>query len=570
MERKLYAGFAASMLVLIALVFIVKGSADRAHLQAQKAAAEAQQKLQTVLAVQATQQGETLFSLGDDIDVRVGGDYTYTLQTEETAAKYRANDTILTYAVTNEDVAVGTLTMTIRHIDRGDQIVFADMRASTKSAVTIPLQLVTSSSAVEELRFDDIEFIREHDATFGVNKLTNLAGLFRFEDEAYEVVASQNFVSRELMKQYDDGDTSTIRELVQEIRNVTTSTDDGEATIHMPLTGKVGEISESWFLVGPEKLFTDDETALYYRGYMENFNIRSQMWLNATGAYTKLPWSVEPATQDGYGRNLLHQRNKVSLEELQKEYSRFHYGMLINSVNYLLDRKIEGQLWETEYTSTWLQRDYGIRAPYTDTRHNENIALFLTEVGDYLNDPMLQNMYFEYADYLANQVKIDNVLATENGYFILDYYGKTLTKKTHVSLNHALGEMNFLLQAYGRQPNQQYMNTAIAIKQAIEDTAIQWIREDNSDFWYQINGDYTFSGQDYENLTLEDLLNTLTIYKRLGLKYDPTLYATMIGHKVGYLQTSNVPISNSLERALQQQGYDFLLQQDEAAPSTAK
>ena len=38
-------------------------------------------------------------------------------------------------------------------------------------------------------------------------------------------------------------------------------------------------------------------------------------------------------------------------------------------------------LWETEYTSTWLKNNYGIIAPYTDTRLNENVALFLTQTG---------------------------------------------------------------------------------------------------------------------------------------------------------------------------------------------
>lgn len=566
MERKLYICLAAVMALLIMLVFVTKGAADRAYEEEQQAAQAAEEKKRHALLASASNEADALIRLGDDMIVRAQGDYMYTLEDEETVDKYRAKDTVFTYRVEAADVYVGALTITVRHVDRGDQLVFAQFLAATKSDVTIPLQLVTTSDGFEELRFDDIDFIREHDTTFGVNKLTNLAGVFRFDDQPYEVVASQNFISHELVKQYEDGDTSTVRELVAEVRAVKIEQQNEEAVVHMPLKGKHGEISENWFVLGVEKLFTDDETAMYYRGHTELYHIRSHFWLNASGAYTKLPWSIEPSTRDGYGRNLLHQRSKVSLEELQKEDSRFHYAMLINSVNYLLDRKIEGQLWETEYTSTWLQRDYGIRAPYTDTRHNENIALFLTEVGDYLHDLMLQNMYFEYADYLSNQVNIDNVLATENGYFILDYYGKTLTKKTHVSLNHALGEMNFLLRAYARQPNQQYMNTAIAIKQAIEDTATQWIRDDNSDFWYQINGDYTFSGADYENLTLEDLLNTLTIYKQLGLKYDPVLYATMIGHKVGYLQQAEIPMSKSLLQALDKQGYSFLLTQDDALP----
>lgn len=561
MERKQLLGFIAVMIVLISLAFMTKNHADRTYAEMLQEEQAYEESLKTALTVQPNKQGNVLFSLGERLHVRVGGNYTYTLQQQEKVKKYRVQDTILTYRVQNKDVYVGTLTATVRHVDRGEQIVFTTFKGATKSIVTIPLEIVTKSEGIEAVRFDEQKVKREHDPIFGINKLTSLAGMFRFTGQPYELIASQNYVSHELVRKYDNGDESKVRELVEEVRNVKVKNKDGEAYLSMPLNGKYGELSENWFIVSATSLFANDEAMMTYRDHMETFNIRSHFWLNASGAYTKLPWSIQPGTEHGYGRNLLHQRSKMSLESLQKEDSRFHYAMVINSVNYLLDRKLEGELWQTEYTSMWLKREYGIQAPYTDTRHNENVSLFLTEVGDYLHDPALQNMYFEYADYLANQAKIGNVLVTKNGYFILDYYGKTLTKKTHVSLNHALGEMNFLLQAYNRQPNQQYMNTAIAIKQAIEDTAEAWIRKDNSDFWYQINGDYTFSGLDYESLTLEDLLNTIGIYKTLGLKYDPTLYSTMIGHKVGYLQNADIKMSKHLVEALHAQGYTFLLEQ---------
>lgn len=562
MKRAKYIVFSSIALALIVLTFVIKYEADQEY--AKKLAANQEQESATAkdnaeLDVKVNPAGGVLFHLGKDVYVRAAS-YEYELEQQQTIEKYHATDTILTFNVRDQEQALGTLTTTIRQIDRGDKLVFAEFLSVTQEPVTIPLQLVSNSSDVSELRFDDIEFVREHDNTFGVNETTNLAGLFRFEGRAYEVIASQNFISRELVKEYEDGDKSVVRELIEEQRHVVAEQRGEQSVVAMPLTGAAGQISESWFLVGANALFNNDADALYYRDYSEIYHIRSQMWLNATGAYTKLPWSIEPSTSKGYGRNVLHQRGKIYLDELVSNGdTRFHYSMLMNSINYLLDRKVEGQLWETEYTSTWLKNDYGIRAPYTDTRHNENIALFLTDAGDYLGDEMLQNMYFEYADYLSNQVNIDNVLATENGYFILDYYGDTLTKKTHVSLNHALGEMNFLLQAYGREPNQRYMNTAIAIKQAIEDTGLQWVREDTSDFWYQINGDYTFSGRDYEVLTLGDILNTLTIYKNLGLKYDPVLYATMIGHKVGYINLTGIPVTSALENALKHHGFGFLL-----------
>ena len=60
----------------------------------------------------------------------------------------------------------------------------------------------------------------------------------------------------------------------------------------------------------------------------------------------------------------------------------------------------------------------------------------------------------------CNQKQRGNVIETENGYYIADYYSENQMKKTHVSLNHALGEMNFLLQTYEDSQNQEYLDTA--------------------------------------------------------------------------------------------------------------
>ena len=112
---------------------------------------------------------------------------------------------------------------------------------------------------------------------------------------------------------------------------------------------------------------------------------------------------------------------------------------LVNSVNYLFDFKGDKELWETEYTSAWLKKDYGIQAPYTDTRHNENIALFLSNAGKILKNEQIQQSDLLYANYLTTQQELGNILSTDYGYFILDYYSKNQKKKTHVSLNHLLG-----------------------------------------------------------------------------------------------------------------------------------
>ena len=128
-----------------------------------------------------------------------------------------------------------------------------------------------------------------------------------------------------------------------------------------------------------------------------------------------------------------------------------------------------------------------------------------------------------YADFLSNQKERGNVIETENGYYIADYFSKNQTRKTHVSLNHTSGEMGFLLQTYQDSGNQEYLDTALMIKKAVEDTGKDWINMENGDLWYQIDADFKFDGNDYPILTLVDLTKSISLFTEMDIPYNPVL-----------------------------------------------
>ena len=116
------------------------------------------------------------------------------------------------------------------------------------------------------------------------------------------------------------------------------------------------------------------------------------------------------------------------------------------------------------------------------------------------------------------------MIETENGYYIADYFSENQAKKTHVSLNHALGEMNFLFRAYNDRDNQVYLDTALMIKKAVEDTGKGWINPENGDlFWYQINANFKFDGNDNPILTLVDLTKSISLFTEMEIPYDSVL-----------------------------------------------
>jgi len=324
-------------------------------------------------------------------------------------------------------------------------------------------------------------------------------------------------------------------------------------------TGK-DQISENWFLLSKEELFSSEEEIAYYKNLTNYEFIKAPKWQTADGIYTKLPWSIEPGTKLGYGRNLVSQQGKAFAERYNDEKDRFYYDMLVNSVNYLFDFKGNDPIWKTEYTSAWLKREYGIIAPYVDTRHNENIALFLSRAGSILENEKIIKSDLLYADFLSTQSAIGNTLLTDNGYYILDYYSEQQTKKTHVSLNHALGEMNFLLETYKKTDKKKYLETALNIKEAVEDTGDEWINKTNGDLWYQINGDYSFEGKDYDMLTLRDLVQGISNFDELELPYNEEIYRELIEGKIRFIIENDVEISDVLYEDLLLLSYGDLIE----------
>lgn len=506
-----------------------------------------------------TAQG-ALITLSPNVALHSDANFTLAPSKPVTTKRENATDITYTYDVSDAQKALGTLQIVVREIDNGDQFVFQQFTSKVDEPLALPIKLVVNKAkSMDYFSFEEpIE--QEHDRVFGIDYTSNIKGIFTF-NKRYDILLSQNYISKQLTETYDDGSESRLRELIREDKTYSKTHDNQVATFTLPLhTTAKNDISESWMLVSKDKLFDNEDERNYYKNFTNDKFIMSNKWLVADGTYTKLPWSVEPATKVGYGRNLVAlQANKIAKLN-DKVPQRFYYNMIVNSLNDLLLFKGDAAIWQTEYTSTWLKKDYGIQAPYTDTRHNENIALFLSQAGKLLNNKDVASSDLIYANFLADQERIDNILRTDNGYYILDYYSKHQTKKTHVSLNHALGEMNFLFKTYKKTNNKDYKNTALAIKQAFEDTGLDWINQTNGDLWYQIDGSGKLSGKDYDVLTLEDLIASLTLYEELDIPYDLSFYYTLISSKLVYLMSNDVPMPIKLYENLTTLGFASIIE----------
>lgn len=482
----------------------------------------------------------------------------------ETKSFVKAKDFSTTYQLSSRILprTYGKLTVTIRKLDNNDFFVFTKFENNTEQPIMIDLSFPFEKDFTnyEVTRFHSEKIVHEHDTTLGVDPTSTPHGLVELKGpKTYaNLVVSKNYNSVELTKEYNHRQKSQLRELIDEHDGTEITKKENSIILNVPHFAEGQSLSESWILHSDQPLFNKKVNFEEWEKHTLKEYKKINKWYTAEGPYGKLPWSIEPGTKLGYGRyfSLVHDRRHVDHYERTKE--RYFYDFIVNSaVNLLVyDSKLNKPI-QTEITSTWLKDNYGIIAPYYDTRFNEYLAIHLKRISKLLDVPEYEEMALFYADYLLEQVKKKNFIKTDHGYLISDFYGSTQKKTTHTSLNHALGEMNFLLDSYEKTKKEEYLNVALNIKNGIEDIGDKWIR-DNKDLWYQLNPDFTFHGKDYPLLTLEDLLKAQKKLVQVDLKRSP-IFDRLITSKTQYLVNDKIEITRKVVTSLQEQGYGDLV-----------
>ncbi|RDI39989.1 S-layer homology domain-containing protein [Falsibacillus pallidus] len=535
--------------------------------------------------------GESVNISSSEVGVQLGDGNTVRLKMNNSGVplKYinkriithiRSKDYQYNYYMGNSSNPLGKVKLTFRRIDNGDTFVFARFdhfgNNDYTASIIMPFENMNSYSVQKYSDYGDV--VHTHDDTVGDDPTTTPIGLVNLTNSSNQIqqlMLSKNYTSFVREKQYANGQKSTLRELAGEWESYHISQDETSHSIEVKLNMKVKSkaVSESWALLSNQKLFQKQEYIDYWfkRSIDEYLSINK--WLTADGTYSKLPWSIEPGYKLGYGRNLGHMQGGIYLKAYKGSGEPYFYDLVMDSIADL-DVFSNGALtagqvpiFKTEYTSTWLKNAYGTTAPYIDTRHNENTALFLKDSGDIFNIPQLKEANLKYAGFLIKQEEIGNIIpVTKTTHLIADYYapgGKT----THVSLNHSLGEMRFLLETYLQTGDDSYYKTARQIKGAIEYLYPRWVR-DNGDLWYQVNGQMQFTGGDYDTLTLVDLLLSQQLFEDMKIPRS-SIFDQMITTKTKYLVGIKYPLKGNIVQMLRDQGFGDLVK-DYGNVSTAE
>ena len=498
---------------------------------------------------------EQIMQQSDSVFVDENGKYMvdareFTVRMADAEEKYffgKQTDSIKHYRTQSND-----LKLTKRLLRNKDYLLFFEYTGA-KTEIEILVDQIS-----ETLSFDYMYKQPPYDNRYGENKTT---GLFAYADMAVGSAAiSKVYYYNEITKTYNDGTSSVLNELISESSEIEM---DSKGAIKV----LVDEIKGSvlfFILLSREKLFRNNDNMMRYMEYYYDALYNNSVWNSfftaPAGTYTKLPYSIEPFTRDGYGYSLQHSSRKDMIPFYEQTKERFFGDFIENAIiqAYLYQKQYQG-LFLTTYTSTWLKKDTGITAPYIDTRLNETFILMLVDFRKTVAWLSELEPMKEYADFFCAQYETKEQIYCINsgdseGVFFPDYFKIGSSVLSHASFNHQLGIAQVLLRAWKMYGDKRYLDIFKKMLVFIEITCDGWKKE-TGDLYYGIringHGDFEYFSDDYIYVTLIDLLHiqnacmeveTLGRYQYIDKLIDAKLtYLASIGYDIFSPQPKKAP-----------------------------
>ncbi|WP_102273765.1 hypothetical protein [Cytobacillus massiliigabonensis] len=486
---------------------------------------------------------------------------THPIELEKKATDEYPNvqETTYTYSIKRFNAKAGELEIVKRQFNNGDYFLFSKVDNNKLFDFYMEIEWALPEGTETNLvPFSTFPKPTGTSTTMGEDPTSYPTGLLEITKDGQhvkQVMVGKAYRSRELIKRYENVNKSVVRELFSESDALTIEEKNTEKQMIVSLQSSGKDIVEQWLMVSDEQLFKNKEELTNWMKYSAANYRKTNKWYTADGPYNKMVLTVEPQplSKMGYGRTLLTFREAEALERYKRTNERYYYNLALNSVADLLNFRGERKFWETEVTSTYLTSLYNITAPFIDTRFNEYIALYLRDMGKELQLDALTEPLLTYADFLLEQIETDNVIRiNEKGALIPDYFAVFDPILTHTSLNHGLGGMNLLLEAYLATKDEKYLEGAQVVQEGINGLGKQWLREDG-DTWYKVNPDLTFVGRDYELLTVEDLLKSYRLWSEID-QSQLEMIETFLVSKTSYLKAAGFTIPSDIQNELYSYG----------------
>lgn len=321
------------------------------------------------------------------------------------------------------------------------------------------------------------------------------------------------------------------KELYEKAENIHITADG----VRITLPAVANSFSEQWGIISAEKLVDwEDEKAVAAVKTGDLSRVRK--W-GGNGQYYFLPYAYAPYSPNGFYRNSANHIGNLFINIPGRFFQDYAY-ITIDTLT--RTQKSDG-FWGTDPMAVNLYESYKVGAGFFDTRWDTEAALSLLRGYRKFDEPHMLEAAVKFADFYCGFALENSYVTKNNGILVYDYgFSATPGVVTHVSLNHLVNEMNFLLEMYITTSDLEYLEVAAKILIGIEDTGKSWINTETGDLHYAYYGDGKYGGQDYPTLTLNDLRYARELITTLYGKDNPVI-KMLIETKEKYLTREGIP-----------------------------
>lgn len=187
--------------------------------------------------------------------------------------------------------------------------------------------------------------------------------------------------------------------------------------------------------------------------------------------------------------------------------------------------------------STWLQREYGLDTNYFDTRFNSDLLMLFCNSHENHGgfEPFLQGWF----DWFYRFAETRHYETKSGGWLVCDYADASLqTPLTHSSLNHQLAELLVLYRMEAFMDDARIPELTDRMLRALEDCGTAWLRPDGN-LHYAYYPDGSFGGDDYPNLTYNDLYN-LQAWLRANGRQQSEVFRVLMASKRKWMDENGI------------------------------
>ncbi len=316
------------------------------------------------------------------------------------------------------------------------------------------------------------------------------------ETDSYHLILSVPAVYK---KQESYGTIEIVKDAESPIK-ITESTNGYMITAKFPQNNSF--IGELWALASTNQLRAWDDSQ---KEIFMSHDLAYERRFSMEGYYFPTPSNYIPS-----GENVFH---KIATCYTGGSFSRLHNNSATTDLGYVLMRasmQNQNQMgyWPTYAKSQWLYDDFGIEDKFYDTRFNNDFASNLLYAYDTYHDKRFLDFAIKYANFYMDYINQMGYESGDYGVLVPDYWHKNSTKATHVSLNHHLSGLDFMLRLYNVTKDPQHRDMAFKLLMGVSHTQNEWVLPNkNLKYALHYNG-YRNDMADYPYLTYNDLFIT--------------------------------------------------------------